>query len=93
MQAGFHSPALLSAADRTLQAFNFFNQSVNVKRHMRGYSPFASERVKGKTAIPKESVYFRDSMRSEIRDRHSIELCRSVEGLHEVSIGFLLLPF
>lgn len=34
-----------------------------------GYSPFASERVRGKTEIPKESIYF---LRNGAQSKYSI---------------------
>ncbi|KAI9375917.1 hypothetical protein BJX61DRAFT_492556 [Aspergillus egyptiacus] len=40
------------------KAREFFDQPSDVKTKTKGYSPFASESIRGRTAIPKESIYF-----------------------------------
>ncbi|KAL3435062.1 hypothetical protein BDV09DRAFT_185335 [Aspergillus tetrazonus] len=57
----------------------FFRQPVIDKKEVKGYSPFASEKVQGKTAFPKESVYFfRDGTKP-----YNSDFYHSVEFLHK----------
>ncbi|KAL4960556.1 uncharacterized protein BDV14DRAFT_139922 [Aspergillus stella-maris] len=63
-------------------ASKFFGQTIDVKKKIPGYSPFASESVRGKTIFPKESIYFfRDGAATE---DVTPELYRSVKALHDI---------
>ncbi|BCR99934.1 uncharacterized protein AKAW2_50276S [Aspergillus luchuensis] len=65
-------------------ARDFFRQPVAAKAGITGYSPFASERVRGRTEIPKESIYFfRNGAESKYPKGPSSNLYRSVKCLHE----------
>ncbi|KAJ5481405.1 hypothetical protein N7475_000217 [Penicillium sp. IBT 31633x] len=65
-------------------AREFFRQPIGAKTDIVGYSPFASERVRGRTEIPKESIYFfrRDAEPNHLKGP-SYDLYRSVKLLHE----------
>ncbi|KAF9249443.1 hypothetical protein DTO013E5_2739 [Penicillium roqueforti] len=66
------------------KAREFFTQPITAKTDIKGYSPFASERVRGRAEIPKESIYF---FRHGAEPNHlkgpSCNLYRSVKCLHE----------
>ncbi|OJZ80458.1 hypothetical protein ASPFODRAFT_707808 [Aspergillus luchuensis CBS 106.47] len=69
-------------------ARDFFRQPVAAKAGITGYSPFASERVRGRTEIPKESIYFfRNGAESNYPKGPSSNLYRSVKCLHEVVLA------
>ena len=53
---------------------------------MTGYSPFASERVRGRLEIPKESIYFfRHGAEPNPLNGPSYHLYCSVKSLHDVN--------
>ncbi|KAL4989675.1 hypothetical protein BDW68DRAFT_156345 [Aspergillus falconensis] len=65
-------------------AREFFKQPIAAKADIIGYSPFASERVRGRTEIPKESIYFfRDRAEPKHLKGPPHNLYRSVKSLHE----------
>ncbi|KAJ5474036.1 hypothetical protein N7475_003602 [Penicillium sp. IBT 31633x] len=65
-------------------AREFFRQPIGAKTDIVGYSPFSSERVRSRTEIPKESIYFfrRDAETNHLKGP-SYDLYRSVKSLHE----------
>ncbi|KAJ5494259.1 hypothetical protein N7463_010346 [Penicillium fimorum] len=64
-----------------VRARGFFRLPIEVKNQARGYSGFDTELIRGKTAFPKESVYF---LRKGVENRHPppAEFQNSVENLH-----------
>ncbi|KAL2803303.1 hypothetical protein BJX63DRAFT_412386 [Aspergillus granulosus] len=65
-------------------AREFFRMPTAAKRDTAGYSPFASERVRGRTEFPKESIYFfRHGAELKYPPGPSHNLYRSVKSLHE----------
>ncbi|KAJ5227825.1 hypothetical protein N7489_008533 [Penicillium chrysogenum] len=79
----------LAVAPETTQdcpdvAREFFGQPIAAKTDITGYSSFASERVRGRTEIPKESIYFfRHGAEPDHLKGPSYNLYRSVKSLHE----------
>ncbi|KAL4775856.1 hypothetical protein BDW60DRAFT_214034 [Aspergillus nidulans var. acristatus] len=65
-------------------AREFLKQPIAAKADIKGYSPFASECVRGRTEIPKESIYF---FRDRAEPKHLKDpphgLYHSVKSLHE----------
>lgn len=54
----------------------------DIKKQIQGYSPFASESVRGKATFPKESVYFfREGADHEDLKYLTPEFYRSVKAL------------
>ncbi|OJJ52117.1 hypothetical protein ASPSYDRAFT_52297 [Aspergillus sydowii CBS 593.65] len=66
-------------------ASEFFDKSADIKNQIQGYSPFASESVRGKATFPKESVYFfREGADHEDLKYLTPEFYRSVKALHDI---------
>ncbi|KAJ5471845.1 hypothetical protein N7539_008788 [Penicillium diatomitis] len=66
------------------KAQEFFQQPVTTKMNLTEYSAFASERVRGETAIYKESTYyFRNDVEPNYSKGPSDNLFLSVKALHE----------
>ncbi|KAL6233542.1 hypothetical protein BDW75DRAFT_214875 [Aspergillus navahoensis] len=65
-------------------AREFFRQPIGDKTDITDYSPFASERVRGQTEMPKESIYFfRNGAKLRYPKGQSYNLYCSVKSLHE----------
>ncbi|KAL4889254.1 hypothetical protein BDV59DRAFT_195803 [Aspergillus ambiguus] len=78
----------LAAPETTRRRYNsareFFRQPTAAKIDVTEYSPLASERVRARAEIPKESIYFfRNGVESKYPKGPSYNLYRSVKCLHE----------
>ncbi|KAL4893573.1 hypothetical protein BDV59DRAFT_193057 [Aspergillus ambiguus] len=72
------------AAPETMRLGCFFKQPTASKKNVAGYSSFASERVRGRTVIPKESIcFFRNSTELENLENLPPDFYRSVKALYE----------
>ncbi|BCS24999.1 uncharacterized protein APUU_41443S [Aspergillus puulaauensis] len=66
-------------------ASEFFDKPADIKKQIQGYSPFASESVRGKAVFPKESIYFfREGTEHEDLKYLTPEFYHSVKALNDI---------